>query len=104
MSFCERIISRKIEKSLGRHFSKWKLREFTITGNSNLSIKTLSSQKTLVCPLRSLKIKHHYYSSQDQPFNLSLKCILSDEETEKELELLLRFDNMERMSSFESVN
>lgn len=106
------IYSRKLNlNSLGRHFSSWKYRNFRID-EANLMITTESSGMVVTCPIQQISVKHHYYASKDQPFNLSLMCRNAIQENkhnpsnhsnDSNLEIVLKFDNMESMSKFESV-
>jgi len=77
--------------------------------NNDIIIITPSSGKELRCNYSYIVIKHHFYTSDSQPYNLSLKYINPKNKSNvndsniSDFEMILRFDNLEQMSSFESV-
>lgn len=66
----------------------------------------------MACNYSNISIKHHFYSSYTEPYSLSMKYTesnhqLSDRVSQTghlmDFEMLLGFNDLESMSSFESV-
>ena len=100
------VMSRKISvKSMARHFAAWKMRKFVLDrSNSLLGISTKDSlkQNVIVLSAQSVSVRHHYYSN-DQKFSLSLKYTETVNNVILDQEMVMKFENLEKMNKWLKV-